>query len=54
MAITITAKNITITTKNKDVIMAGKIKESAEDIHIEATNGNINLNSQKKIIANGS
>jgi DUF4097 and DUF4098 domain-containing protein YvlB len=54
MAITVKATKITIITKNKDVIIAGKIKESAEDIHIEATNGNINLNSQKKIIANGS
>jgi DUF4097 and DUF4098 domain-containing protein YvlB len=54
MAITITAKKITIITKSKDMTIAGKIKESAEDIHFEATNGNINLNSQKKIIANGS
>jgi DUF4097 and DUF4098 domain-containing protein YvlB len=53
MAITITAKKITIITKSKDMIIAGKIKESAEDIHFEATNGNINLNSQKKIKVNG-
>jgi hypothetical protein len=54
MAIIKKAKNITILTKNKEtIICGGKLEIVAEKITITATNGNLTLNSNKKIIIEG-
>lgn len=53
MAIIKTAKNIIIQTTNKEINLGKKFEEIAEEKYLEATNGNITLNSVKKIIKNG-
>ncbi|WP_157821837.1 hypothetical protein [Tenacibaculum sp. Bg11-29] len=54
MAITKQAKNITITVNNHYELVVGEILEKVADvINIEATNENITLASNKKILTKG-
>lgn len=53
MAITKIAKNIIITTSKKDVSISKKYIEITEEKYVEATKGNLILNSMKKIISDG-
>lgn len=54
MAITKTAKSMTVDITKKYIVMAGKIEKTAETIKLVATCGNIELYSEKKIKLNGS
>lgn len=53
MAINKIAKNIIIATKKKEISISKIFKETTEEKYVEATNGNLVLNSMKKIISNG-
>jgi hypothetical protein len=54
MAITKQAKNITIEVKDKyQLYVGGKLEKIADKINMEATDGNLTLNCNKKIIING-
>ncbi|EKT3967334.1 hypothetical protein NTJ12_002421 [Flavobacterium psychrophilum] len=53
MAIIKQAKNITVTITKDYFVMAGEIERTAETMKIVATYGNIELNSEKKIVKNG-
>lgn len=54
MAITRQAKNYRVVTNNKyNAIVNGKFSKYANKIVIDATDGDINLNSNKKVISNG-
>lgn len=54
MAITRQAKNYSVVANNKyQAIVNGKYYKYANKIVIDAIDGNINLNSNKKVISNG-
>ncbi len=54
MAITRQAKNYKVVAKNKyQAIIGGKLSKYANQINIDATDGNITLASNKKVISNG-
>lgn len=54
MAIIKQAKNIQIkVTEAYQLIVGGKLEKSANKLNFEATKGNLNLTSGKKIIAHG-
>jgi UDP-2,3-diacylglucosamine pyrophosphatase LpxH len=54
MAITKQAKNINILVKGDyNLIVGGKLEKVANKMNIEATNGNLTLISNKKIIIHG-
>jgi hypothetical protein len=54
MAITKQAKNITIIVKGEyNLYVGGKLEKVANKINIEATQGNLTLNCNKKIIIHG-
>jgi hypothetical protein len=53
MAINKTAKNIIISTTNKEISISKKFSETTEEKIAEATKGNLVLTSMKKIISNG-
>ena len=53
MAINKTAKNIIISTTNKEISISKKFSETTEEKIVEATKGNLVLTSMKKIISNG-
>ncbi|MDH7464188.1 hypothetical protein QEG73_23020 [Chitinophagaceae bacterium 26-R-25] len=53
MAIIKTAAKITVNVKKECLIQAGKQTEIAGSINIEAKQGNLSLNSLKRIISRG-
>lgn len=53
MAIIRYAKNYKVLTKKQDTIIAGKIDIAAKKIIIEALDGNLELNSVKKVKIDG-
>ena len=53
MAITKTAKNMTITIKNNYLSISKTFEETAEVVDILATKGNVKLISNKKVIIKG-
>ncbi len=54
MAITRQAKNYKVVVKNQyQAIIGGKLSKYADKIEIDATDGNIVLASNKKVISNG-
>jgi hypothetical protein len=53
MAIIKRAKNIIIHTTNKEINLGKKFEEISDEKYLEATNGNIMLNSVKKVMKNG-
>ena len=54
MAINITAKNIIIKVKNDyNLYVGGKLEKITNKMNVEATKGNLDLISNKKITANG-
>lgn len=54
MAITKRAKNIEIkVVENYQLIVKGKLEKNANKLNFEATKGNLNLVSGKKIVAHG-
>jgi hypothetical protein len=53
MAIIKQAKNIHITIKKAEIIIAGNLTMTAKKVIIEATNDNLEFNGSKKIIVDG-
>jgi len=53
MAIRKTAKNIVINITQEHRLVAGTLEETAQKIFVYATEDNLTLNSNKKIITNG-
>jgi len=52
MAIIKQAKNIRITVRGNYTAYFGTLIKTAEKLNVEATKGNLTLNSNKKIVAN--